>query len=139
MFIRRILKRRKISKMCTKVKGNHFHNLTKCLHMTFRYKEKIGLQKMTMKLQVTSLLICVLLELMTVRLASCSPVPENTNIRQKNFYKTNLEKEEKCPYLQHCTCIVRKNVKQTLDITCNGVNSAQLKVSIPKFSKHVFP
>ena len=117
--------------MCTKVKGNHFYSLTKWLHMTFRYKEKIGLQKMKMKFQVTILLICVLLELMTVRLASCSPVPDNNNSRKK-FYKVP-EKVEKCPEtLQHCTCIERNNVKKTLDITCNGVNSAQLKVSIPK-------
>jgi hypothetical protein len=88
-----------------------------------------------MKLQVTSLIICVLLELMTVRLASCSPVPDNTN-RLKSVYKNTVQKLEKCPRdLLHCTCIERNNVRRTLDVTCNGVNTDQLKVSVSKTSK----
>ena len=100
--------------------------------MTIRYKEKISLQKMKMRLQVTSLLICVLLEPMTVRLASCSPVPDN---RHKGVY-TSAEIKEKCPpSLQYCECIERNNEKKTLDITCNGVTTAHLKVSISKTYK----
>ena len=116
--------------MSKKVKGNHFYRLTNCLHMTFQNKERIGLHKMKMKLQVATLLICVLLEVMIVRLASSSPVPDTAN-RQKNFYQHGNEKpEQKCPRLQYCTCIERNNKERTLDVTCNGVNSAKLRVII---------
>ena len=62
--------------MCTISRGNHFYILAKYMQMTFGEKERIGRQKMKMKLQVIFLLTCVLFELMLVPMATSSPVPK---------------------------------------------------------------
>ena len=116
--------------MYKKVKLNTFHNLTKFLHRTSRDKDKIGLRKMKMKLQITTgILICVLFEVLLVQFTSCSPMPDISE-RQQNMYHQNAEKKEKCPSaLKHCQCVERNNRGRKLDITCNEVNTQKLKVN----------
>ena len=117
-------------KMSKKVKFNTFYNLTKCLPRTSRDKDKIGLRKMKMKLQiVTGVLICVLFEVLLVQISSCSPVPD-IDERQKSVYHNVGLKTEKCPTgFVKCSCVERNNRRRKLDITCNGVNTNELRVS----------
>ena len=121
--------------MSKKVKVNSFHNLTRCVHRTSRDKDKIGFQKMKMKLQIAAgVLIFVLFELSLVQFSTCSPVPDISE-RQKSVYHNIAEKKEKCPQgLHKCTCVERNNRGRKLDITCNGVDTHELKVSLFKFA-----
>ena len=48
--------------------------------------------------------------------------------RQQGVYQHQGEPKEKCPELTYCDCVERNNKQRKLDITCNGVTSAQLKV-----------
>jgi len=114
--------------MSKKVKVNSFHNLTRCVHRTSRDKDKIGFQKMKMKLQIAAgVLIFVLFELSLVQFSTCSPVPDISE-RQKSVYHNIAEKKEKCPQgLHKCTCVERNNRGRKLDITCNGVDTHELK------------
>ena len=121
--------------MSKKVKVNSFHNLTRCVHRTSRDKDKIGFRKMKMKLQIAAgVLIFVLFELSLVQFSTCSPVPDISE-RQKSVYHNIAEKKEKCPQgLHKCTCVERNNRGRKLDITCNGVDTHELKVSLFMFS-----
>ena len=117
--------------MSKKVKVNTFYNLTRCLHRTTRDKDKIGFRKMKMKLQIaTGVLLCVLFEVSLVQFSTCSPVPDISDVRQKSVYHNIAEKKERCPPgLRKCQCVERNNRGRKLDITCNKVNTHDLKVS----------
>ena len=113
--------------MCIFAKGNPLYNLIKLLPMEFRDKQKISLKGIKMNLQIIILVLCVWFEISLVQFASCSPVPES--VRQKSVFKNEVQAVDKCPELTFCTCKERDNKGRKLDITCNGVNSNNLKVS----------
>ena len=115
-------------------RGNPFYSLAKCMQITFQEKERIRRQKMKMKLQVIFLLTCVLFELMLVHMATSSPVPQRNRPTSMHGKGKASQVVEKCPTLTYCTC---KERTVDLDITCNGINTQNLKVTFLIFETFI--
>ena len=125
--------------MCVLYQGSHFcthterlqmplrhKDKTKCLKMSFKHRKLMPLQRKKMHLlPLVFSTIIFLSHFSLLPYVSCSPMPG----RQQGVYQHQGEPKEKCPELTYCDCVERNNKQRKLDITCNGVTSAQLKVN----------
>ena len=104
----------------------HFRGEKIRLEISFKHRKLMPLQRKKMHLlPLVFSTIIFLSHFSLLPYVSCSPMPG----RQQGVYQHQGEPKEKCPELTYCDCVERNNKQRKLDITCNGVTSAQLKVT----------